>query len=354
VSTDHDVREPPPLSPGDRVAVVAPSSGLAAEYPHVYERGLRRVRSFDLEPVEFPTATADDESLRANPEARAADVERAFADPDIDGVIATIGGVDQVRVLDHLDADLLCEHPTRFFGASDDTCLATFLWRAGVGSYYGGHLLTEFGAPGDLGEYERRALERALFDDHLGGLAPPAEFTDQDLDWADPENLDRRPAFETDPGWRWSGPDRRVEGRLFGGCLTVVHLLAASGWLPPVEDLQGAVLLLETSELLPAPATVEQVLLGLGERGVLEAVDGLLLGRVKARSHRLERDADARREYREAVRGTVREVVSDYDPETVVVSGLPVGHTRPVVPLPVGGRVLLDPGDGRVAFPGDG
>ena len=127
---------PPPLERGDRVAIVAPASGAAARFPHVYELGLSRLESvFDLEPVEFPTARADDEFLRANPEARARDVMDAFRDPDIRGVIATIGGNDQIRVISHIDPDVLREHPTRFFGYSDNTNLACYLWNLGIVSF---------------------------------------------------------------------------------------------------------------------------------------------------------------------------------------------------------------------------
>lgn len=63
---------PPPVERGDRVAIVAPASNSADEFPHVYELGLERIREhFDLEPVEYPTATKSAEWLAEHPEARA-------------------------------------------------------------------------------------------------------------------------------------------------------------------------------------------------------------------------------------------------------------------------------------------
>ena len=116
---------PPPLEPGDRIAVVAPSSNPRAEFPHVYDLGLERLREgFELEPVEFPTASMENDRLLERPAERARDIEEAFADPEVRGVISVIGGNDQVRVLDHLDRDVLRENPTRFFGYSDNTQLA--------------------------------------------------------------------------------------------------------------------------------------------------------------------------------------------------------------------------------------
>src|SRR5689334_16862884 len=47
---------PPKPSPGDRIAVISPSSGLPELFPHPYELGLRRLREdYGLEPVEYPT-----------------------------------------------------------------------------------------------------------------------------------------------------------------------------------------------------------------------------------------------------------------------------------------------------------
>jgi len=108
---------PPPMEPGATVAVIAPSSGGAHNAPHVFELGLERLETvFDLNPVVYPTARQSDEFLAASPRARAADVHAAFRDPEIDGIIATIGGWEQLRVLKHLDEDVLREHPPGFTG----------------------------------------------------------------------------------------------------------------------------------------------------------------------------------------------------------------------------------------------
>ncbi|MEF8843122.1 MAG: LD-carboxypeptidase [Haloarculaceae archaeon] len=63
-------------------------------------------------PTLFPTARRSDEWLYEHPAARARDVEAAFRDTDLGAVLTTIGGNDQVRILRHLDADVLAAHPT--------------------------------------------------------------------------------------------------------------------------------------------------------------------------------------------------------------------------------------------------
>lgn len=357
----------PPLSPGDRVAVLSPASGGGHRFPHPYERGLRLLRErFDLEPVAFPTARRSSEWLYDNPEARARDLERAFRDPDIGAVFATIGGNDQVRVLRHLDGDRLVANPTRFFGSSDNTHVHSLLWEHGLVSYYGGDVLTTLGTAVDRFPEAAEWLSRALFEPSFGALSPAAEWTDDDPQWHDPgyhgTELDREAG-----GWAWRGGDRRADGRLWGGCLAVLDtVLAADRTCPSVDALDGAVLFVETSEELPSEGEVRRMVLALGERGLLGAVDAVLVGRPKARNPHedlgseaaVERaganDAsDTRAAYRETQHDLVTSVVGEYAPESPVVCGVDVGHTYPSAPLPVGSRCVVDPAARSVGFPSD-
>ena len=344
----------PPVSPGDRVAVLSPASGGGHRFPHAYERGLRLLRErFDLEPVAFPTATKSSDWLYENPEERARDVERAFRDPDVGAVFATIGGNDQVRVLAHLDGDVLEANPTRFFGSSDNTHLHSLLWERGVVSYYGGDVLTTLGTA--VGRFPEAGewLSRALFEASFGDLSPAAEWTDDDPDWSEPGYHET--ALEREPGgWEWRGGDGRADGRLWGGCLEVLDtVLAADRTCPSTEALDGGVLVVETSEELPGEGAVQRLLLGLGERGVLGAVDAVLVGRPKARNPETDPGPAARVEYRETQSDLVTAVVGEYAPDTPVVCGVDVGHTYPSAPLPMGGRCVVDPDAERIGFPGD-
>jgi muramoyltetrapeptide carboxypeptidase LdcA involved in peptidoglycan recycling len=122
-------RYPDKPRPGDAVAMLSPSAGLPARFPLPYELGLSRLRDgFGLRPVEYPTTRA----AQASPAEWAADIHAAFADPDIKAVIASIGGEDELKVLAHLDPDLLGASPKPFFGYSDNTNLHLFLWNLGL------------------------------------------------------------------------------------------------------------------------------------------------------------------------------------------------------------------------------
>jgi muramoyltetrapeptide carboxypeptidase LdcA involved in peptidoglycan recycling len=108
---------PPKLCPGDKVAVLSPSSGLPELFPAVYEQGLRRLREiFQLDPVEYPTTR----KMYSSAQDRARDIHTAFADPEIKAIFASTGGDDQLKVLKYLDPQLMQEHPKAFFGYSDN------------------------------------------------------------------------------------------------------------------------------------------------------------------------------------------------------------------------------------------
>lgn len=341
---------PPPMEPGDQVAILAPAGPHAQRYPHVLELGLDRLRNvFDLEPVLYPSVKWDPETLAEHPEKRARELERAFKDPAIAGVIATIGGYDQIKVLPHLDPTVFTEHPTRFYGYSDNTNFTSFLWNCGIVSYQGPMVLTELAMQGELFEYTTEYAQRAFFEETIGEITAPEVFTDDDLDWNDPATLEQRREIENHPGHAWAGGGESVRGRLFGGNLSAIAELAiADRELPSTKDLDGAILALETSEIIPPSWYVLFVLQSLGERGVIRAIDGIVVGRAKARSLYVSKSPDERAEYREEQRSEIEEVVMDYNPDIPIVFDVAFGHTSPTVPLPIGGELTLDPSQNRI------
>lgn len=120
----------PLLRPGDRVAILSLSGRGPARFPATYELGLRRIEAMGLRPVEYSTTR----SAVASPSDRARDLTAAWTDPDIAGVLTTIGGRDQHLVIPLLEPDLFATAPKRFLGYSDNTQILGFLDRCGVRS----------------------------------------------------------------------------------------------------------------------------------------------------------------------------------------------------------------------------
>lgn len=329
----------PALRPGDRVAVLSPAFAAPAVAPEIHAQALQRLRDLTgLIPIEYPTTRM----LDATPEARAADVNAAFADPSIRAILATIGGDDQILVVPHLDAALALADPKPFLGYSDNTNILNWLWGLGIRGYYGGSTAVHLGPGPGVDDEHLRSLRAALLDRGSLEITAPAESEDVGRRWTDPRALkefgDRTP---TEP-WTWSGPARRVSGKTWGGCLEVIDSLALADRLPATDALAGSILLLETSEERPPANWVHRWMRGLGERGILAAVAGVVVARPPVSDFEFRPDADEAQALRDAQRDVVVDVVTRYHPGAVVCVGPPFGHTRPQWIVPYGGTMTLD------------
>ncbi|CAH0217922.1 S66 family peptidase [Microbacterium foliorum] len=325
--------------PGDHVAILSPAFAAPAVAPQIHEQAMRRLRDLTgLIPVEYPTTR----ELDATPEARAADVNAAFADPRIRAILATIGGDDQILVVPHLDAALAQADPKPFLGYSDNTNILNWLWGLGIRGYYGGSTAVHLGPGPAVDDVHLRSLRAALLDGGAVEITEPGESEDVGRRWTDPRALTEYGDRVATEEWTWSGPAVRVEGRTWGGCLEVIDQLALADRLPTSYDLRGGILLLETSEERPAASWVARWLRGLGERGILGAVAGVVVARPPVSDFEFSPSAQEADALRAAQRDVVIDAVARYNPDAVVCVGVPFGHTRPQWIVPYGGSMVLD------------
>ena len=326
--------------PGDRVAVLSPSFAGPAAGPEVHEQAMRRLTEVTgLIPVEYPTTR----QLGADPRARAADLNAAFADPEIRAVLATVGGEDQLTVIPHLDPSPLLADPKPFLGYSDNTNLLNWLWTHGVTGFYGGSTQVHLGPGPAVDSCHQTALRAALL---TGGRLPitdPGTSEDIGHKWDDPAALTDYGAREPTEPWTWAGPRRSVTGGSWGGCIEVLQWILTAGRFPSDPAvLDGGVLLLETSEEIIPAREFGWILRALGERGLLAAVGAVLVARPPA-SDFVRRPTPAERAaHRAEQRDTAVSIIGRYNPEAVVCVGVPFGHTRPQWILPFGGEITVD------------
>jgi muramoyltetrapeptide carboxypeptidase LdcA involved in peptidoglycan recycling len=104
----------------------------------------------------------------------------------------------------------------------------------------------------------------------------------------------------------------------------------------------GGVLLFETSEDLIPARELGWILRSLGERGLLAAADAVLVARPPTSNMEVRPDARDRSVRRAEQRDVAITTIHDYNPDAVVVVGVPFGHTRPQWILPYGGLVTVD------------
>jgi len=334
------VISPPKARPGDRIAVLSPSFAAAGAFPAVHEQAMRRLTEVTgLVPVEYPTTRA----VGASPRARAADVNAAFADPSVRAILTVVGGEDQITVVPHLDAALPLADPKPFLGTSDNTNLHQWLWGLGIASFYGGSSQVHLGPGPAVDAVHAASLRAALLTGERLEITDPGESEDFGVDWADPRALSAFGEREPTEPWSWSGPARTVTGATWGGCLEILEwVLTAGRFRCDPAALEGGVLLLETSEELLPARNVGWIVRALGERGLLSAVDAVLLARPPVSDFARRPPAAERARLRAAQRDVVTEIVGRYNPDAVVCVGVPFGHTRPQWILPHGGAMTVD------------
>ena len=334
----------PKLKKGDKVAILSPSFAAPGKWPRVYELGLKNIRDvFGLEPVEFPTT----KKLGASGEERAKDLVAAFENTEIKGLITSLGGNDQVTYVKNLPAEPFLQNPKPFFGYSDNTHLANFLWLQGIPSYYGGSLFTQFALP-KMDALTTKYLKHALFESGEYELEASPVYNDIGLDWNDPANLEKERTYEPNDGWYWDG-DADAEGISWGGCVESIDELLRHGiQIPSLEDFENVILCTESSEEIPSADYVFRVYRALGERGILARVKGILVGRPKAWEFDKQKNAKEKKEYREKQREAILKAVRHYNETVPVIQNLDFGHTNPQIALPYGGRVRIDNKDKKI------
>lgn len=340
------MKELPKLNKGDRVAIVSPSFAAPGAWPHMYELGLERLRTvFELEPVAYP-ATA---KVGASGKERAADLIASFSDSDVKAVIASLGGDTQVTYIKNLPPEPFVTNPKPFFGFSDNSHFCNFLFLNGIPSFYGGSLFTQFAMQGAMDDYTVDYIKHALFETGEKELVASSTYNDQGLLWDNVETMkDQREHWEN-PGFVWSQTPKNGEGRLWGGCIeSIDEILRHDITIPTLEQFENIVLMLESSEELPTAAYVFRVLRGLGERGILKRVQGVLVGRAKAWEFDKPNSFEEKEAYRENQIKAFEKALSLYNPYIPLVQNLNFGHTDPQIPMPYGNNVRIDSEQKRI------
>jgi muramoyltetrapeptide carboxypeptidase LdcA involved in peptidoglycan recycling len=332
------VIKPRKLRPGDTVAAISLSWGGAATFPRRYEAGKKQFQEeFGVHVIEARHALRDAAWLEKNPKARADDLMEAFADHRVAGIVSVIGGNESMRLWPYLDFDIITSNPKVFLGYSDTTVSHLACLRAGLVSFYGPAFMAGFAENGGMFPYMVESVRRTIFSsDQIGQIKQNMQgWTVERLNWASPENQERRRQLNPSTAWRFLQGGGRVQGLLVGGCLEVLAMLRGTPLWPTPELLEGAILFFETSEEGLPPEFVKRELRSLAAMGVLRQLSGMLFARPGGAV-----SPDMFPGYDEAILGVLagEEGLTDMP----VVTNMDFGHTDPMFVLPYGVMAEID------------
>ncbi|MGO9622544.1 MAG: S66 peptidase family protein [Desulfobaccales bacterium] len=281
---------PPPLSPGEAIALAAPASCVARE---AWEAGVRVLRDWGFRVKCGPEVFSSRAPGRETDRLLARRFQELWCDPEIKAVMGVRGGYGSLKLLPYLDPASLGAVPKRLVGFSD---LTNLLWhlhqRLGLVTFHGPTVA-------QLGEMTEGARQ-SLFD-WLTAPGPRA------VTFADLTVLC--------PGV--------AEGPLAGGNLTTLcHLLGT----PFAPQLRGYLLFLEDHReaLYRLDRMIHHLLLA----EALDGVKGVVLGGFNGCSSR---------------EGLLEVFAAALEPLKVpVLAGLPLGHQPDNHTLPLGAQARLD------------
>lgn len=288
--------KPRALTPGDRVAIVAPASNCAREE---FDRGAEEIRRLGFEPVYSPSVFDRSLFTAGSPDTRAAAFVRAWSDPSVAALIALRGGYGSVQLLPLLESIDAARTPKLFIGYSDNTSILSWLTcQCGITALHGPMI-------------DRRLSRGAAGYDESSLLALLQDGTGLSLS---PDGLTVMKAGE-------------VVGPLFGGTLT--QLVGSLGTPYAFDPPDGCVLFLEDVD--ERPYRIDRMLTQLRLSGILGRARALVFGEMRGCD-----EPGGTITAREAIHPFVEAFGGP------VIYGFPSGHTSgPTWTLPFGVRIRV-------------
>lgn len=289
------------LRPGDCIGIVAPASTWDKADFDAAVAALRRM-GYRLKIA--PSCKKEFGYFSGTDEERAADLNRFFADDEVDAILCVRGGYGSARILDKLDYKKIARHPKQFIGFSDITALHIALGdKSGLATVHGPVLLSF--ADG----VNRADYTDGNFFKGLSGRLYPGEI---------PMPAGKR--LQTlYPG--------EAKGVIVGGNLSLIASLVGTPY-----ELKGDGALLFIEEIGAYTYQIDRLLRQLWQSGLLQRVDGILIGNISGADDDYEegdfRLEDILKQYAQLVRKPM-------------IVGVPAGHAGDNLYLPFGVRAVM-------------
>ena len=340
------------------IAIVSLSAGTIGEpfVKHELDIGVRRLEEMGLSVRFMPNALKGRAFIAGHPEARAADLLAAFADPDIDMILCAIGGDDTYRLLPYLFDNGELEKAVSnklFLGFSDTTINHFMLRKVGLDTFYGQSFLADIcELESDMLPYTKRSFTELIETGTISEIRPSDRWYEGREDFG-PDQIGVPLVSHPDRGFELLQGAPVFSGEILGGCIDSIYDMFASekypdmpilsekyGLFPKKEEWRGKILLLESSEVKMPPERYALALAALKERGVFNEVSGVLVGKPM--------DETYESEYKRALVSVID------DPTRPRVCNINIGHAQPRCIIPLGVPATVDVTAQVIRFGGSG
>jgi len=292
--------KPKKLKKGDTIGVIAPAWSFDLQR---FKKGVGQLKRLGFKVKYDLSIFKRYWSMAGHDKARAAQINRMFADKSVRAILCAKAGYGSIRTIPYLDKNVIKRNPKIFVGYSDITILLEYLQRIAN--------MVVFHGPVVSGEIHKKMSSITL------------EYLLRGLMQEKPIGAVSFPNLKTLRGGRASG-------MLVGGNMSM--LVSGIGTPYDIETDYKILFLEDVGEDLEV---IDNILLHLKLAGKLKRVKGLIFGRmVDCRDH-------SGKKHR--IRDIVDDILSDVD--IPIIYGFPSGHARgrgANVTLPLGVSVTLD------------
>jgi muramoyltetrapeptide carboxypeptidase len=306
--------KPPRLKPGDTVGLIEPASATFETVK--VQVSVEVFEALGLQARPAPHIADRYGYLAGKDKDRADDVNRLFADPSVNAIVAVRGGWGCARLLPYLDFGVIAKNPKILVGYSDLTALLLAVYaRTGLVTFHGPMGLSTWNS------FNVDYFKRVLFDAEAVSFENVKEVKDT--------------LVQTENRIQTITPGI-ARGRILGGNLSVLAGIVGSGYLP---DWSGAILFVE--EVEENIYRVDRLLTQLKLAGILDKLRGVVFGSCTTC---------------EPGEGfgslTLEEVLNDHiKPLNVPAwSGAMIGHIARQFTIPEGSEVEIDATKGTITM----
>ena len=292
------------LKQGDEIRVIAPSYSLSHVSEEKSNRALRYLEQQGFHITFSKHSREIDDWKSSSIQSRVADIHEAFLDNNVKAILTAIGGFNVNQILQHIDYDIIRQHPKILCGYSDITALLNAVYaKTGLVTYHGAHFST-FGF-----EIESEYTQKTFFDCVMN----------QNKISLEPSHTAKQYTVIQ---------QGTCEGTIIGGNLCTLNLLQGTQFMPQEENI---VLLLEDDNIMGDYFIYEfdRNFQSLIHAYGTEKIKGVVFGRFDV-SCKISADV-------------IKKIINDKLPNDIpVLFGVDFGHVFPMITFPIGGKVKIE------------
>ena len=308
---------------GSTIGVFSPSWVITNEAPEASARAEEYILSQGFSVKRGKLWGRADAYRSGTPQERADEFNTLLHDPEVDILMASVGGQVTNGMLPYIDYGYYKTHPKPVIGMSDVTALLLAIYaKTGVPVYYGSNFVTSYARLSPYRDIALKSLCDVLNFEDSHEYVFPEYYSDDVIEWT--EELSEEKQIPNEIVTVSGG---KVKGRLIGGNLYTMGNIWGTPFMPEIR--RGDILFIEDTE--EWACGVECRLGQLKISGVFDLIGGLIIGKCR----QFEHYGTEKKYY---------EFIYDYleRPGFPVLAECDLSHCAPMLTIPIGINAELD------------